>query len=130
MFTINQIMEAHSKVKSGADFPDYIQDLIKLGVTSYESYVIDGHSRYRGDNDFSLLSAAKYPALQIAGYGNKSQFQKNLKEHQQGKTNYPTFCGDCAKSGIEKWAVCMEKMTCTYYDKAGNKMLMETIPTS
>lgn len=32
MFTIEQIKEAHSKVKSGADFPNYIQDLIILGV--------------------------------------------------------------------------------------------------
>jgi uncharacterized protein YbcV (DUF1398 family) len=39
-----------------------------------------------------------------------------------------TFCSDCAKSGIEKWIVCMEKMTCTYFDKAGNEMLEEMIP--
>ena len=30
MFTIAQIKEAHDKVKSGADFPKYIQDLINL----------------------------------------------------------------------------------------------------
>ncbi len=32
MFTIEQIKEAHAKVKSGADFPNYIHDLIILGV--------------------------------------------------------------------------------------------------
>jgi hypothetical protein len=32
MFTIAQIKKAHSKVKSGEDFPVYIQDLIALGV--------------------------------------------------------------------------------------------------
>lgn len=32
MFTIQQIKDAHSKVKSGADFPAYIQDIKKLGV--------------------------------------------------------------------------------------------------
>jgi hypothetical protein len=30
MFTIEQIDQAHSKVKSGADFPKYIQDLKNL----------------------------------------------------------------------------------------------------
>jgi len=35
---------------------------------------------------------------------------------------------DCAKSGIEKWIVVMAKMTCTYYDKNGNALLVETIP--
>ena len=33
MFTIQQIKDAHSKVKSGADFPQYMQDIIALGVT-------------------------------------------------------------------------------------------------
>jgi uncharacterized protein YbcV (DUF1398 family) len=34
----------------------------------------------------------------------------------------------CAASGIDKWKVSMEKMTCTYYDKAGNEILAEAIP--
>ena len=33
------------------------------------------------------------------------------------------------KSGIEKWVVCLQKMTCTYYDKAGNEILTEQIPS-
>lgn len=28
----------------------------------------------------------------------------------------------------EKWAVSMEKMTCTYFDKAGLEILAEVIP--
>lgn len=44
------------------------------------------------------------------------------------KTDYSTFCSDCAKSGVEKWAVSMGKMTCTYFDKSGNKLLVEIIP--
>jgi hypothetical protein len=42
MFTVEQIKTAHGKVKSGADFPAYIQDIKKLGVTSYETFVTDG----------------------------------------------------------------------------------------
>jgi uncharacterized protein YbcV (DUF1398 family) len=59
---------------------------------------------------------------------NLEQFKSDLKAHQQGKTDYPTFCRDCAKSGIEKWIVSMNQMTCTYYDKAGNDLLTEIIP--
>jgi uncharacterized protein YbcV (DUF1398 family) len=128
MFTITQIKSAHSKVKSGADFPLYIQDLIKLGVTYYETFVADGHTDYYGVNDYKITSPAKYEILIVAEKSNEEQFKTDLKIHQDGKTDYPTFCSDCAKSGIEKWAVCMEKMTCTYYDKAGNEMLVEDIP--
>lgn len=128
MFTLEQIKTAHSKVKSGADFPAYIQDIIKLGVTSYNTYVTDGHVEYRGLENYQLTSPAKYGQLTIADTSNKDQFQKDLKAHQQGKTDYPTFCNDCAKSGIYKWEVRMDMMTCTYFDKAGNEMLTEKIP--
>lgn len=128
MFTIEQIKSAHSKVKSGADFPSYIQDLKQLGVISYDAYVSDGHTDYFGANNFKTSSPAKYDSLAIANLTDENQFKSDLKAHQQGKTNYPTFCGDCAKSGIEKWVVILEKMTCTYYDKAGNEILEEIIP--
>lgn len=128
MFTVEQIKTAHSKVKSGADFPAYIQDLKKLGVTFYETFVTDGHTDYYGANHFKTSSVAKYDALTIAQVSNIEQFKTDIKAHQQGQTDYPTFCSDCARSGIVKWSVCMDKMTCTYYDLAGNDLLVEVIP--
>ena len=129
MFTLDQIKAAHSKVKSGTDFPAYIQDLKKIGVTNYETFVSDGHTDYYGANQYKTSSTAKYEVLPIANSSTPGQFKADLKAHQQGKTDYPTFCNDCAKSGIEKWAVCLQKMTCIYYDKAGNEILTEQIPS-
>jgi uncharacterized protein YbcV (DUF1398 family) len=40
-----------------------------------------------------------------------------------------TFLNDCAKSGVEKWIVVMDGMTCSYYDKAGNEIVAEIIPS-
>ena len=128
MFTIAQIKAAHSKVKSGADFPDYISDLLQLGVIYYETYVSDGHSDYFGKDEYKISSAPNYDQLFIDGQCNIEQFKTDLKAHQQGKTDYSTFCTDCAKSGIEKWAVFMDTMNCIYYDKAGNELLVEVIP--
>ena len=128
MFTVEQIKTAHSKVKSGADFPAYIQDIKKLGVTYYETFVTDGHTDYFGSDNYKTSSAARYDVLAIAETPNNEQFKVDLKEHQQGKTDYPTFIKMCATFGIGKWAACMDKMTCTYYDKAGNKILIEEIP--
>ena len=128
MFTLNQISAAHSKVKSGADFPNYIQEIIQLGVTGYETFVTDGHTIYRSAKNDQLQTDTKYPALQIAAEANKSFFQQELKAHQQGKTSYPDFCNACAASGVERWVTDLEAMTCTYFDKAGNKLLTEIIP--
>ena len=129
MFTIDQINVAHSKVKSGADFPNYIQDLIGLGVTGFETFVADGHTMYFGKDGIKIQSDAKYTVLKIADESDRDQFQEDLKDHQQGKTSYQTFCLDCAWSGVEKWVVDTAKMTCIYYDRAGTEMLTEAIPT-
>lgn len=32
MFTVQQIEDAHSKVKTGAEFPNYIQEIKSFGV--------------------------------------------------------------------------------------------------
>ena len=128
MFTVEQIKAAHSKVKSGADFPSYIREIKSLGVTHYEAYVTDGHIDYHGVNDYTAKVPAKYDRLAIANNAKREEFKAELVAHQQGKTDFLTFIKMCATLGIKKWAICMDKMTCTYYDKAGNEMLIEEIP--
>ena len=128
MFTIQQIHEAHSKVKSGADFPKYIQEIIALGVTSFETFVFDNHTDYYGKDNYFTSSQGFSGALPIANRSDVEQFKLDLKSHQQGHTDYMTFLKDCAKSGVEKWIVVMDKMTCSYYDINGNEMLVEKIP--
>ncbi|HLW62552.1 MAG TPA: DUF1398 family protein [Flavobacterium sp.] len=128
MFTIEQIIEAHSKVKSGADFPEYIKNLKSLGVMHYTTFVSDGHTVYYGIEDYKITSAEKHHPITITEVPNKEQFQVDLKSHQNGKTDYLTFCKDAAESGVEKWSVCLEEMTCIYFDKMGNKIQTEKIP--
>ena len=129
MFTIEQIKDAHSKVKSGADFPVYIQALAQLGVRTYEAYVSDGHTIYKNGEGASVSSDKKYEAMPIAEESKSEEFIAYLKAHQAGETDYPTFCLHCAITGIEKWEVSIIAMTCTYFDKAGNEILVESIPT-
>jgi len=102
-----------------------MQDIIALGVTSFETFVFDNHTHYYGANDFQIASEGFSETLTIADESNVEQFKSDLKSHQQGNT----FLNDCAKSGVEKWIVVMDKMTCSYYDKAGNEMVVEVIPS-
>jgi uncharacterized protein YbcV (DUF1398 family) len=128
MFTIEQIKTAHSKVKSGADFPSYIREMKSLGVTSYEHFVADGHIQYYGADEFKIAADAKWPAMEVSETGSAEKLKHALAIHQQGQTDYPTFCKQSAEAGVEKWIVDTIKMTCTYYDKAANEMLVEAIP--
>ncbi|MFC3562669.1 DUF1398 domain-containing protein [Pedobacter jamesrossensis] len=128
MFTVKQIILAHSKVKSGADFPEYIQEVKQIGVIAYQTWVKDSHTEYFGKDGFKTKSNPKYDELKIAETSDKEKFSSYLKAHQKGETNYLTFCKDCAETGIEKWFVSLEAMICTYFDKARNEILAERIP--
>jgi uncharacterized protein YbcV (DUF1398 family) len=128
MFTVIQIEQAHEKVKSGADFPKYIQEIKAMGVLSFETWVKDSHTEYFGANNYSTKSESQYEDLIIAEVTNQDAFVNQLKAHQQGKTDYYTFCKDCAETGVEKWIVDLDKMTCIYYDNAGVEILVEQIP--
>lgn len=128
MFTITQIKEAHSKVKSGADFPAYIQDLIELGVQGYDIFVNDGHEEYFGTNDYRVAAPANYDKIPVAPSANKERFIEFLVMHQEGQTDYLTFCNQAALCGIAKWRVNIIEMTCTYFDSSEAPILIERIP--
>ncbi|HEY3404595.1 MAG TPA: DUF1398 family protein [Ohtaekwangia sp.] len=128
MFTLDQIKSAHAKVKSGADFPRYFQDIKLLGVHSYETYVRDGHTIYSGADQYQIQSEPKYDALPVAQNPDPETFRHRLKIHQQGQTDFPTFCKDSAASGVEKWIVEMNSMTCTYLSRSGELIHTEKIP--
>lgn len=128
MFTVEQIKTAHSKVKSGADFPAYVKEIKAMGVKHYEAYVADGHIDYYGADNYIVKIPAKYDELPIADTARPEEFKRELMAHQQGKTDFITFIKMCADFGVEKWEICMDKMTCTYYDKSGSEVLVEQIP--
>lgn len=127
MFTIEQIKEAHAKVQTGADFPNYIQDLIILGVKGYDTTVNNGNVEYYGVNNYKIATNDTYPEISIAPIANKERFIEFLVQHQEGQTDYLTFCKQAAQSGIAKWRVDIIEMTCTYYDQAGNEIVIEKI---
>jgi len=128
MFTIAQIKEAHDKVKSGADFPKYIQDLINLGVIGYDTFVADGHVEYFGADNYRTTATETYATLTVATSANKERFIEFLVMHQEGQTDYLTFCLQAAQCGIAQWTVNIVEKTCTYFDNNQNSILIEKIP--
>jgi uncharacterized protein YbcV (DUF1398 family) len=128
MFTIEQIENAHQKVKSGADFLKYIQEIKRLGVKSYETWVSDNRTVYFGEESYQTQSLPKYDCLTIANNSDKALLIYYLKMHQQGEIDYFQFCQRCAETGVEKWIVDLDKLTCTYFDKDQNNVLTEPIP--
>jgi len=127
-FTIQEIKAAHQKVKSGADFPKYIQAIKNLGVSHYTAYVSDGNTEYFDTENHAAKTGSKYETLKISENLNLENFKTQLKLHQQGGTDYMTFCKDCAENGVEGWKMDLNQMICTYFDKDGKNILEEKVP--
>lgn len=127
-FTLEQLKAAHSKVKSGADFPAYIREIKAMGVTHYQTYVADGRTDYHGTEGYSVTAPPKYEPIVVADIANVIVFKSELLAHQQGKTDFLTFINMCAETGIANWEISMEKMTCTYFDAKRHIVLVEQIP--
>jgi uncharacterized protein YbcV (DUF1398 family) len=128
MVTIEQIQDAHRKVKSGADFLKYVQELKLLGVSHYDCFVANGQTKYYNSNGFEVDGRAKYPALKVNDVSSADKLKLAITIHQQGKTDYPTFCIQAAEAGVEKWTTDVIGMNVIYLDKKGERLVVEPIP--
>ncbi|WP_231459626.1 MULTISPECIES: DUF1398 domain-containing protein [unclassified Pedobacter] len=129
MFSIEEIKSAESKIKTGADFPQFIKEIAALGVVRNDVYVANGLSVYFGNDDTSVqASPENYPELIINDESSAEKLAHALKIHQNGETDYFTFCKQAADAGVEKWVIDIQKMTCSYLDMEQKELVKETIP--
>lgn len=124
-FTLEQIKDAQTKSRN--IFPVLIQQFKILEVDNFITFVSDGHTDYFDDEKESISTDSSTDLI-VSEITNAEKFVERLKLHQNGGTDFPTFCKDCAENGIDNWIVDLPKMTCTYYDKSGKEILVEKIP--
>jgi uncharacterized protein YbcV (DUF1398 family) len=127
MFTIEHINDVHEKLGTMKDFLSYVTALKLLGVEKYDSYLTDGHSQYFGAEGYHVESEPVHEKLLIAESSDKESFLRHLSLHEERKTDYITMSRGLAESGIEKWTVDTYTATISYYDKKGNRLLVESI---
>lgn len=129
MFSTEEIKSAEAKIKSGADFPQFIKEIKALGVVRNDVYVSTGLSIYFGSDDYSVqASPEEYPQFTINDESSVEKLSHALRIHQNGETDYFTFCKQAADAGVEKWVIDIQKMTCTYLDMEQKELVKELIP--
>ena len=128
MFTLELIKVAYEKVKTGADFPNYIQELIDMGIEGYDTYTADSRVVYFGANNDDASTDRKHTDFPVASTVNKERFIEYLVMHQGGQTDYITFCEQSAQCGIAKWRIDIIGMTCTYFSADGEAIIIEKLP--
>ena len=119
---------AHAKVKTGADFPRYVQEIKQLGLIRYELLVTNGSVIYYGANGYRVEREGGYAPLTIAERASAVALRAAIAIHQQGQTDFLTFCRQAADAGVEKWEIDTQRMLCTYYSLDGIASVEEPIP--
>jgi uncharacterized protein YbcV (DUF1398 family) len=127
MFTLEQIDDLHARLGGAKTFPEYVRALKAIGVERADSYLADGHSEYIGQGGHRVVSPPVHEMLPVAETGQRETFLDHLSRHERRETTYLEMSSGMAQSGIEKWTIDTARMTMTFYDKAGKKMLVEQI---
>ena len=128
MFTKEQIEAAHSKVKSGADFPNYVKEIKKLGIISHEVLLLEGTWIFKGVDGQVVQFRKGKESIIISSQTSPEKFKQILTMHQNGETEYGTFCVQAGEAGVERWISDFKHMTVSYLDSYGNIIDIEPIP--
>ena len=127
MFTLEQINELHDRLGNMETLNLYLQALNAIGVEQFDSFITDGHSEFFGKDGQKVVSPPAHETLTVANRSQREKFMEHLDRHLQGKTSYLEMSKGLAESGVAKWTFDTNRMTATYYDKAGNEMLVEEV---
>lgn len=128
MVTLEQIQEAQSKVKTGKDFPQLVSDLKDLGIRIFETQVATGETIFYDFENNQVTTPPLFEPLKISLVCQIAKFREILRTHQEGNSDFITFCQEVAEAGIDKWLVDVNKMKCIYFDRNGTLIFEEEIP--
>ncbi len=126
MMTITEINQI--KTVSGGEFGKLIAGLEKIGITRFITCASTAKTMYFNQENQSVHDVEDYFNWPV-GKLNRDQFIKDLKDHQVGKTDFPTWIELTAASGIASWEVNLLEGTCVYRDAANNDVYTEEFPS-
>ena len=97
-------------------------------MAHYDFFVTDGHSEYVASSGEMIAAPAKYASKTIAAASNADALRHTIAIHQQGQTDFETFCQQAADAGVHYWRTDAVNLACIYVDMAGNEVVNEPIP--
>ena len=130
MFTKEMIVAVQARVQSGADYPRLVQELKDMGVQSYDHVVAEGSNVYYGGGGHAVTISQSQERIPVAAQSSAEKLRQSISIHQQGKTDYPTFCRQAGEAGVAKWTSDLRALTVTYSDRSGKRIVVEPIPAA
>ncbi|MCE5113432.1 DUF1398 domain-containing protein [Staphylococcus aureus] len=126
-FTLSEIQQAHQQY-TGVDFPKLFKEFKDMGMTYNIVNIKDGTATYVHQSEDDIVTSSVKSNHPVAPSSNQSIVQDVLTRHQQGQTDFETFCDEMAEAGIYKWHIDIQAGTCTYIDLKEQAIISELIP--
>ncbi|MFB2437399.1 DUF1398 domain-containing protein [Staphylococcus aureus] len=126
-FKLSAIQQAHQHF-TGVDFPKLFKAFKDMGMTYNIVNIQDGTATYVHQSEDDIVTSSVKSNHPVAPSSNQSIVQDVLTRHQQGQTDFETFCDEMAQAGIYKWHIDIQAGTCTYIDLQEQAIISELIP--
>lgn len=126
-FKLSAIQQAHQQF-TGVDFPKLFKAFKEMGMTYNIVNIQDGTATYVHQSEDDIVTSSVKSNHPVAPSSNQSIVQDVLTRHQQGQTDFETFCDEMAQAGIYKWHIDIQAGTCTYIDLQEQAIISELIP--
>ncbi|HCY7534341.1 TPA: DUF1398 family protein [Staphylococcus aureus] len=126
-FKLSAIQQAHHQF-TGVDFPKLFKAFKDMGMTYNIVNIQDGTATYVHQSEDDIVTSSVKSNHPVAPSSNQSIVQDVLTRHQQGQTDFETFCDEMAQAGIYKWHIDIQAGTCTYIDLQEQAIISELIP--
>ena len=127
-FSITSIQEAH-KLYTGPDFPKLIKEFKSMGMVTNIFNLETGIVTYINHTGETLEDTGIKVDFDICESGTFEDAIFALQRNQRGESDFYTFCNEIAKAGVYKWVSELDEMTCTYFDKTEQVIIIESIPS-
>ncbi|HIH7846815.1 TPA: DUF1398 domain-containing protein [Staphylococcus aureus] len=126
-FKLSAIQQAYQQF-TGVDFPKLFKAFKDMGMTYNIVNIQDGTATYVHQSEDDIVTSSVKSNHPVAPSSNQSIVQDVLTRHQQGQTDFETFCDEMAQAGIYKWHIDIQAGTCTYIDLQEQAIISELIP--
>lgn len=90
-FTLSEIQQAHQQF-TGVDFPKLFKAFKDMGMTYNIVNIQDSTATYVHQSEDDIVTSSVKSNHPVAPSSNQSIVQDVLTRHQQGQTDFETFC--------------------------------------
>jgi uncharacterized protein YbcV (DUF1398 family) len=105
MVTLAEIDDVHEQFGKADTLDAYCRALADLGVTGYDSYVVDGRTAFRTTDGQELVTPAHHDVVEIAPEPDHAAVHATLARASAGEVGYVEMSCLLGAAGLERWSV-------------------------